>query len=399
MARRPVVEFDHFAHRSLSESDEAWRDLRERCPVAWTEANGGHWIVTRYDEVATAFRDWETFSSARNHPSRSSLTIGEPPMPLLVPEELDPPAWHPYRRILAELLSPKAVQRMRPRVVHWVTHHVDRIVAAGAGDLAHDLAVPVPAHVTMEWLGWPQDEWMEAAAVFHDMARHPWESPAFAEAGLKFGWLAGRIREEVTERRERPRDDVMSTIAHHDVDGEVISVDDACAMVLLAIGGGVDTTTSLTSAALVHLGRHPDDRRRLLEDRSLLPAATEEFLRVYPPARTHARTVARDTVLGGCPMQAGDRVLLSEVSACHDEREFPDADRFVLDRSPNRHVAFGMGIHRCPGSHLARLEFTEMLTQVLDRMPGYVLDEEGTVEYPNWSAIGGWGRIPVRVTP
>ena len=98
-------------------------------------------------------------------------------------------------------------------------------------------------------------------------------------------------------------------------------------------------------------------------------------------------------------MQAGDRVLLSEVSACHDEREFPDAERFVLDRSPNRHVAFGMGIHRCPGSHLARLEFTEMLTQVLDRMPDYVLDDDGTVEYPNWSAIGGWGRIQVRVTP
>ena len=162
---------------------------------------------------------------------------------------------------------------------------------------------------------------------------------------------------------------------------------------LLLIGGGVDTTTALTSAALVHLGRDLELRGRLIAEPALLPTATEELLRVYPPSRTHARTVTRDVELGGCWLRAGDRVLLGEASACHDDLAFPDADRFVADRSPNRHVAFGMGIHRCVGSHLARLEAVEILTAVLERIPDYQLGE--VVEYPNWAAIGGWASIPV----
>ena len=151
----------------------------------------------------------------------------------------------------------------------------------------------------------------------------------------------------------------MSFIAHYEADGVPIAPDDAEAVVLLTIGGGVDTTTSVTSAALLHLSRHPADRQRLVAEPDLLDSAIEEFLRVYPPARTHARTAVRDTELGGCPVAKGDRVLLSEVSANHDESAFPDADRFVIDRFPNRHVAFGLGIHRCPGSHLARAQFKD----------------------------------------
>jgi cytochrome P450 len=168
----------------------------------------------------------------------------------------------------------------------------------------------------------------------------------------------------------------MTRIAHHEVDGELLSVDDATSIVLLTIGGGVDTTTALTSAAFVHLGRYDDDRKRLIADPSLIDSATEEFLRVYPPARTHARTVAHDAEFGGCEMHAGERVLLSEISANRDDRSFPDPDRFIIDRFPNRHVSFGVGIHRCPGSHLARLEFKTMIRRVLDRLPDFVLDED-----------------------
>jgi cytochrome P450 len=191
----------------------------------------------------------------------------------------------------------------------------------------------------------------------------------------------------------------MTAIVHHDIDGERISLDAAAAVTRLVVGGGVDTSTSVSSAALIHLSRHRADRQRLLDDPSLIDAAVEEFLRYYPPARTHGRVVARDVTLAGCQMHKGDRALLSEVSANRDEAEFPDADRFVIDRFPNRHVTFGMGLHRCPGSHLARLELRELLTQVLARMPDFHIDEDGIVEYPNWSMIGGWGRIPATFTP
>lgn len=395
--REPAAAFDHFTHFTLADSDAAWRALREAHPAAWTDANGGYWVVAGYDSVTTAYRDWETFSSARTDPAISSLSIGDARMPALLPEELDPPEWRPIRRILAQLLSPQAVERLRPRVRHWVAQFLDRIIEQGHGELAHDLAVPVPAAVTMEWLGWPEEEWITAASTFHEMARHEYLSPGFIEAGKRFGWLAGRIHEEVAARRKSPREDAMSTIATHDLDGRSITATEAEAMVLLTIGGGVDTTTALASAAFVHLGRDRELRQRLVEEPALLADATEEFLRYYPPARTHARTVTKDVDFAGCPMRAGDRVLLSEASACRDESAFPDADRFVADRSPNRHVAFGMGIHRCPGSHLARLEFTEMLRAVLDRIGDYELGEP--VEYPNWAAIGGWASIPVTFPP
>ncbi len=120
---------------------------------------------------------------------------------------------------------------------------------------------------------------------------------------------------------------------------------------------------------------------------------------MYPPARTHARTVVRETELGGVTMQPGDRLLLSEVSANFDEEAFPDADWFVIDRFPNRHLTFGMGIHRCPGSHLARLQMKELLLQVLERMPDFRLKEEGLIEYHSWSSSSGYIDMPAVFTP
>ena len=131
----------------------------------------------------------------------------------------------------------------------------------------------------------------------------------------------------------------------------------------------------------------------------MLPLATEEFLRFYPPARAHKRIVAVDTEFGGVTMKAGDEVLLSEVAAGRDESEFPDADTFVIDRNPNRHVSFGVGIHRCPGSHLARITFSEMISGVLERMPDYHIDPDAVVDYPDWAMVGGWQRMPATFTP
>jgi cytochrome P450 len=165
------------------------------------------------------------------------------------------------------------------------------------------------------------------------------------------------------------------------------------------MSGGVDTTTAVASAAFVHMHYHPEDRRRLIEQPELTDSAIEEFLRLYPPARTHARTVIQDVELGGCQLRKDDRLILGEGSACHDESAFPDAGKFIIDRFPNRHLAFGMGLHRCPGSHIARAMFKEMLIQVLERMPDYRIAEEGLKEYPHWYALGGWSTAPVTFTP
>ncbi len=397
--RRPVVDFDVYAPTTMADSDAAWRAVRGQAPVAWTEQGGGHWVLSGYEEVAAAFRDWEHFSSARTDPNRCAIVLNGGRSPRLIPEEVDPPAWHGYRRILAVLLSPQASERLRPRVAHWVTWHLDQIIERGRCDLAHDLTCPIPAAVTLEWLGFPPGDWKMIADAFHDLAAYSIGTPEHRRAQHAFVPVMQRVDDELEERWRAPRDDAMTAIAYAEVDGERVSRDDARSMVFMVVGGGVDTTTSLMGAAFVHLCRFPDDRARLLAEPELLPVATEEFLRYYPPARTHARTVTTDVEFAGCPMRAGDRVLLSEISAGRDEAVFPDAGRFIVDRMPNRHLSFGMGLHRCPGSHLARIEFDELMKAVFARMPDFALATDGVEEYPDWSVIGGWRRLVATFTP
>lgn len=397
--RQPVVDFDVLAPTTMVANNAAWDAVRTRCPVAWTPHNGGHWVVAGYERVADAFRNWEQFSSARTDPRVSSITIGNSRIPLLVPEEMDPPAWRPVRRVLAAQLSPAASERLRPRTRYWAGRCLDAVIESGRCELVTEFAFPVPAAVTLEWLGFPRSDWQGMSQAFHDPAAHPHGSPEYARAGEAFLEVMNRVKEEVAERATRPRDDGLTAIVHSDLEGEPISTELAEALVFMTIGGGVDTTSALASAALLHLHRHPEDRARLLDDRALLESATEEFLRLYPPARTHARTAKTDIELGGCPVRAGDRVLLSEAAAGRDPEVFEDPDRFVIDRFPNRHLSFGAGIHRCPGSHLARIAFTEMMSAVLDRIPDFRILDDEIVEYPNWAIIGGWAKLPAVFTP
>ena len=305
-AKQPVIDFDHYRQRSLSESDRAWRDLRKECPVAWTEANGGHWVVSRYEEVASAFKDWEAFSSARVDPDVSSLSVGNLRIPPLYPEELDPPQWHPLRRILSELLSPGAVQRLQPRIAHWVTYAIDQVIESGRCDMTDDIACPIPAAVSLELLGFPQSDWERISNAFHGTGSFDRTTPEFAQALADVAWVGTRVREELLERLEHPRDDAMSFIVSHDVDGHQIALSDAEAVVLLVVGGGVDTTTSLTSSALLYLGRHPELRSRSSTTPPFSILAPRNSSGCIRP-RTHARIAVRDIDLGGCHIAAGDR--------------------------------------------------------------------------------------------
>lgn len=397
--RTPEIDFDVYATQTMAANNAAWDAVRTTCPVAWTPHNGGHWVISAYEHVAEAFRDWETFSSARTDPEIASVTISGARLPLLVPEELDPPEWHGYRRVLAAMLSPQAAERLRPRARHWARHCIDAVIESGRCELVSQLIFPVPAAVTLEWLGFPQSDWASFSQAFHDAAAFPHGTPQYRAAAAATVGVMRRVTEEVEARRAEDRGDGLSAIVHAEVEGEPVTQEMAERLVFMTIGGGVDTTSALTSAALLHLHREPADRARLLAEPELWDPATEEFLRVYPPARTHARTVARDTEFAGCPMKAGDRVLLSEISSGRDADAFPDADRFVIDRFPNRHLAFGAGIHRCPGSHLARITFSEILHEVLERIPDYRIVDAEVVEYPNWSMIGGWAQLPAEFTP
>lgn len=390
---------DMFDASTMATSNAAWDRASDAGPVVRTGENDDLWLLTRYDEIADAFRDWEHFSSQRTDPEIASITVSRSRMPLTIPQELDPPQWHPTRRILAALLKPVFAEAMRPRIRYWVDRQLDAIAGQGRGDFVTDLTVPVPMAVTMEFLGFPEDEWQPFASVFHEIAGYPSGHPVREAAAVRFGDVFRACRREVEARRAEPRDDAISAFAAHRVDGELVDVDTLAHLVLQVMGGGVDTTTSLATAALIHLGRDTDLRRRLRDDPGLWPTATEEFLRMYPPARTFARTITSDTAIAGCPVHRGERIVLSIIAANRDGRAFEQPDECQIERFPNRHLSFGMGIHRCPGSHIARIMFVEMLSGVLRVMPDYELVESEIAEYPNWGGVGGWAHVPVRYTP
>lgn len=406
----PVVDFDLAAHNNMADSNAAWDRLRSTTPVAWSDDNGGAWIVSSYDAVSDAFRNWDSFRSGRNvrtipgpGGSPDLMPINAVPVKttsMMIPEELDPPLLQQYRRVFADLLSPKRVEsELQPRVKHWVTKYLDDVIESGRCDIVETLTGAVPGAVVLEWLGFPAHEWHRISNSFHNMAAYVEGSPSAQHYLNELEWAFERIKEEVTAARDTPSGSILSRLANTEIEGSRIPYEYATGLVNLGVSGGVDTTTSVASAAFVHLHHHPEDRQRLLAEPGLIDNAIEEFLRVYPPARTHGRTVVKDTELGGMLLRKDDRLIISEVSANHDEAAFPNADKFVIDRFPNRHVAFGVGLHRCLGSHVARTMFKEMLTQVLERIPDYRIVEDELEEYPNWTALGGWSRAPITFTP
>ena len=397
------------ANMTIAESNALWAELRTNCPIAWVDDYGGYWIAAKYADVRRILRDHETFSSARlGDGTRSAAVIPGPKMPfLLPPEEFDPPLVRPYRDILSRALSPTATGAMQPAVDKWVTHYFDQMVENaeqnGRCDLVIDFVERVAGAVVLEWLGFPDDDWKR----FYDTVHHSIhvetlapDDPQRAKAATDSEALLRRIREIVIDRRCSPRDDVISYIAAQEVDGELIDVDLACGMVVLCVFGGVNGTTTVTSMALYHLHRDRALRSRLLQQPELIDSALEEFLRVYSPVRGAARTVTKDVEVGGLRMRPGERVVTSPYSACQDDEEFGNASTFDPERFPNRHAAFGLGIHRCPGSHLARAEVKTMIKHVLRHIPDYTIDDGRVVEYSAGLAKPlGYKNLPATLAP
>jgi cytochrome P450 len=402
--RDPVVDFDHHSESFNADPLAAWVALRQECPVGYSEHYNGFWVVSDYQGNQEVLKNYDVFSSARI-PSNSGdqgLTVPGAPMEsgvILYPEELDPPEHTSVRRLLNAQLSPMASKAMQPRIEHWVTHFVDSVIEKGECDLLYDVTGPVPAFVTLEWLGYPLDKALEAGQIIHDLLGYPPASERWMKALADVEMIQSILAETVAARRIEPRDDAISWFLTREIDGEPVKDEAIVALGIVLVGGGVDTTTSLTSSGLVHLNRDRDLGRRLVEEPGLLEEATEEFLRMYPPIASVARTASRDFAYRGCPIREGDRVLVSRHAANYDADEFASPMTFDPERFPNRHVSFGLGPHRCPGSHVARLMFREMIRQILTRMPDFKIDEEALVPYPDRGTTTGWASLPTTFTP
>jgi cytochrome P450 len=401
MTKRAEVDFDHMGADFAVDPAAAFAALRQQCPMAWTPHHGGFWVPTSHEAIALVARDDATFSSAR-HPADSpntAITLPGTPSTVSIPIELDPPEFNAYRRLLNPLLSPAAVEELRPRFEALSNEFIDGFISHGRCDLIHDYSGPVMATFTMEWLGMPTNAGVQFAEVFHGFTAYRPGAPERDRAIAAKPALDQLITDEIDRHRREPDGGVLTQLLGETVNGLPIATTELHAMIHLLIAGGVDTTSSLVGQGLMHLHHDRAARQRLQDEPQRLPLAVEEFLRVFSPVVSNARTVTHDVEVCGQTLRAGDRVLLPWAAANRDPAVFPDPDAVVLERSPNRHASFGLGIHRCVGSNVARVATHVMIEAVLRRLPDYSIDVDGAEAYPARGRHFGWSALPTTFTP
>ncbi len=401
-----VIDVDHHDDEFNLHEVEAWAAIRQKCPVAYNTRYGGFWMVTNYEGVAQVARDGQTFAHKfeRNAPDGidyyGETGIPRPEgTPALGVGEVDGPYHQALRRALNPFLSPPAVDRMRPFMEQSVTWFLDQKIADGEIDLVLEYTNPVPAILTMKMLGLPCEDWKHYADLFHATMSYSVLSEEYAQATARMGAMTEQLAEFAAARRSDPKDDLTSFLVHLEIDGKPLTEAQVLDILWNLIGGGGDTTTSLTSWTLFHLAGHPDLRRQLIERPELYVTAADEFLRYFSVNQTLSRTVTRDVELCGQQLRRNDRVLISWLSANHDAAEFDRPDEVVLDRAVNRHLAFGLGPHRCIGSHLARVMFQVMLAEVLNRIPDYEVDLGSIRQYLGSPSMTGIVDMPATFTP
>ncbi len=400
-AGRPPVtdwatDYDIFDEAYITDPSGIWDELRARCPIAHTERWGGSWLPTTYADVTEIARDIENF------PSGNGIAVIPPPAgagpgsggPILSsgvpPISADPPLHTWTRRLILPTMSPQRVDEYEVFTRSLCVQLIDGFLERGGGDAAAEYAQQIPVRVIGHILGVPES----MAPVFTEWVRDVLEFAHDAERRMRgitgiLQYLTGALDERVAT----PTEDFISELLASEHDGQPIErpvVMGMCALLLIA---GIDTTWSSIGSAMWHLATHPDDRRRLVAEPELMPTAIEELLRAYSPV-TMARRLSHDVDFNGCPMKAGDRILMNFPAANRDPAAFPDADKVVLDRQVNRHVAFGAGIHRCAGSNLARMELRVAIEEWLRRIPEFDLDPSGEVTWAG-GQVRGPRTVPV----
>jgi cytochrome P450 len=402
MTQHPPVEdfatdFDHTDPQWVTDPFPIWDDLRERCPVAHTDRYGGAWLPVTAEGVAAVAYDTDHFTSRTVIVSELRPDENVPPAPvgLAPPITSDPPFHQLARRLLLPAFAPKPIAALEPFTRAACKELLDATAGQTEFDAAIEYAQHIPVRVIVKMLGFP----IEDADIFRRFIRMIIEDVDFSaeerEAQQNDGSIDAYLDARIEEHLAHPQDDLTTFLLNAEIDGEKLHPDHVRGTMILLMVAGIDTTWSAIGASLWHLAQHPEDRKRLAAEPELMDTAMEELLRAYAPV-TMARLVSKDFEFEGCPMKEGDWLLLPFPAANRDPEMFPDADEVVLDRAENRHSAFGLGIHRCLGSNLARMELRVALEEWIKRYPDFELSDPSAV---TWSAgqVRGPRRIPVRI--
>ena len=385
-----ATDWDHHGQEWVEDPYPIWEELRNTCPVAHTDRyNEGVWLPLHHADVAEIAHDTDTFSNGHDGMTAGG-TSPRDPMP---PISTDPPDHQEIRRAILPFFAPNRMATWAPTIEAHCEELAQTIAGQSKADAAVDYAQHIPVGAIATILGVDQSD----GDRFRGWIRN------FSELGDLDPDLRTRTNNEITDyllaeisqRRANPGDDLISHLTQVEVDGEPLSDDAIRRISVLQLLAGIDTTWSSIGASLWHLATHPDDRRRLVEDPSLIPTAVEEFLRAYAPVFV-VRRVKQPGSIRGVDVSPGDSVMLSFPVACRDPEIFDEPDRVIIDRAKNRHAAFGLGIHRCLGSNLARLEIETALRIWLRYIPEFELQPNANVVWSD-GQIRGPRTIPVTV--
>ncbi len=399
MPNEPVVDwatdFDHTDERWAEDPFPIWDELRETCPVAHSERYGGVWLPTRHADVSAIANDTEHFTSRSVIVTPHRPPVELAPQGIAPPISSDPPYHADARRMLLPAFSPQNVAKWEPSTRDDCARLLQELEGRDVVDAAAEYAQHIPVRVIATMLGLPESDGDVFRGFVHDIIEGV--ARPFEERVTSFLALLDYLQGHIDDHRANPRDDLITFLLDSELHGEPLDPFQVARTIGLLLIAGIDTTWSAIGASLWHLASHPADRERLVAEPDLLPTAIEELLRAYAPV-TMARLVKEDVELGGCPMKAEEWVLLSFPSANRDPAAFDRADEVLIDRQPNRHAAFGLGVHRCAGSHLARMEIRVALEEWLKVFPTFELADPEAVR---WSAgqVRGPRVLPVRIGP
>jgi cytochrome P450 len=388
-----ATDFSHLEPEWSADPYVIQDDLRQRCPIAHTDRFGGGWLPVRYDDVAAIAYDTDKFSSraiimGNFRPPQEIAPIGVAP-----PISSDPPFHHDARKLLLPAFTKKAVSRLEPATRAFCHGLIDAFEGRDVVDAAHDYAQHIPMRVIADMLGFPPED----GPQFRQFVENTLEGINLPpEERIERGEALGDyLLDQVDDHLANPREDLTTYLLNAELYGHKLQAEHVTGTMALLLIAGIDTTWSAIGSSLWHLAQTPADLDRLAAEPGLLPTAVEEFLRAFAPV-TMARLVRHDMTWRGVDMKAEDWILLSFPAANRDPAQFDRPDEVVIDREANRHAAFGLGIHRCVGSHLARMELRVALEVWLERIPRFSLADPAAVK---WSAgqIRGPRALPLLI--
>jgi cytochrome P450 len=395
----PVLDFatdwDHTDAEWVNDPYPIWEDLRQRCPVAHTDRYGGGWFPATHAGVSTIAKDTENFTSRQVIISDARPTDEELPSPIGVapPITSDPPFHALARKLILPAFSPGVVNALEPQIRELCNRLLDDVIGEEVVNGSLSYARNIPPGVIREMLGFPAEDTEKFIEMVHTITEavdRPLEERIEMFVPIEEYFVA-----QIEDHQDNPRDDLTTFLLDAEIDGQKLALEHVFGTMVLILVAGIDTTWGAIGASLWHLAQNPEDLARLVAEPELMPVAVEEFLRFYAPV-TMARLVNADMDYLGCPMKEYDWILLGFPAANRDPVVFKDADKFIIDRAENRHVAFGLGIHRCIGSNLARLELRVAIEEFIRRYPKFELANKKDVTWAQ-GQIRGPRNLPLRI--